>query len=93
MRLTVAKVQMQYMTDGTPASIAADIVTVLEVYPEKANITWITTSLLHLLGSPIAAINLPSTYPGSTNPMLWWTTPNMEVVAAAFVESGKRIAN
>lgn len=59
------------MTDGTPASIAANIVTMIEK-KGIANMTWVAQSLRNILGGDISSFPMPSTYPGAMNPLLWW---------------------
>jgi hypothetical protein len=55
---------------------------------EPANISWVMQSLVYLFGNPISNIALPSSFPGAVNPMLWWTTPNMQVSDPADLEAG-----
>lgn len=31
---------------------------------------------------------LPGFYPGTVNPLLWWTTPNLQVVATSLISAG-----
>jgi hypothetical protein len=75
------------MTDGTPASIAANRVDVRE-YGDKANITWMYQALINLLGTPLNVIPLPAAYPGATNSIVWWTTTNMQTMSYAFLAAG-----
>jgi hypothetical protein len=50
-------------------------------------------SLQYLFGADLINLNMPATFPGAVNPMLWWTTPNMQVVSAADLEAGLRLLN
>jgi hypothetical protein len=81
-----AIVEVTYMTDGTPASIATKAVRIREI-GQPANMTWMFLGLQSMLGTE-GAIRLPPTFPGAVNPLLWWTTPNMQVVSAPFLEAG-----
>ena len=82
-----AIVQMTYMTDGTSASIAAKKIAVRSI-GDSANMTWVSQALSNILGGNSTAFPMPPTYPGSVNPLLWWATPNIEVVNSAQLEPG-----
>jgi hypothetical protein len=81
-----AIVEVTYMTDGTPASIATKAVRIREI-GQPANMTWMYFGLVSMLGTD-SALRLPPTFPGAVNPLLWWTTPNMQVVSAPLLEAG-----
>ncbi|KAI8914363.1 hypothetical protein EDD86DRAFT_199167 [Gorgonomyces haynaldii] len=82
-----ARVTAKYMTDGTPASVAINSVTIDEVH-EAANMSWVLASLQNALGGDISAVRMPKSYPGAMNPMLWWATSNMQSINAAYLNSG-----
>jgi hypothetical protein len=81
-----AIVEVTYMTDGTPASIATKAVRIREI-GQPANMTWMFLGLQSMLGTE-SAMRFPPTFPGAVNPLLWWTTPNMQVVSAPLLEAG-----
>jgi hypothetical protein len=80
-------IEMRYMTDGTPASIAAEKATIRS-YEEKASMKWMHFAFQALFGGNVTAFALPSTFPGAVNPLMWWTTPNMQVSSASLLEEG-----
>ncbi|KAI8914365.1 hypothetical protein EDD86DRAFT_216586 [Gorgonomyces haynaldii] len=82
-----ALVTGKYMTDGTPASIAIASVSVREVLGDADN-SWIYQALVNFFGGSITATELPATYPGSVNPMLWWMTSNMQGISSASLGAG-----
>ncbi|KAJ3321812.1 hypothetical protein HDV06_003814 [Boothiomyces sp. JEL0866] len=83
-----ATISTTFMTDGTPASIAPKVVEILSV-GQPANITWIYFAIKSILGGQVeSSTALPAPYRGCINPLLWWTSPNMEVVNAALLEAG-----
>jgi hypothetical protein len=82
----IGKIQVTYMTDGSPASIAPERVEIHE-YLEAYDIQWIEHGFKTLLGTT-GYIKLPPTFPGSVNPMLWWTSPNMQVISPSLLEKG-----
>ncbi|KAJ3267873.1 hypothetical protein HDV01_003868 [Terramyces sp. JEL0728] len=83
-----ASISTTFMTDGSPASIAPKFVEILSV-GQPANITWLFAAFKNIFGGDAeSATDLPQTYRGTINPLLWWTSPNMEVVNAALLEAG-----
>ncbi|KAJ1549046.1 hypothetical protein HK405_010718 [Cladochytrium tenue] len=83
----VAELQILFRTDGTPASIAADTVKLINsVGP--ANITWLKYALTQLVEGPVSAFRLPPQIPGSINPLLFWTTPSLVSTDLSMVEAG-----
>ncbi|KAI8916124.1 hypothetical protein EDD86DRAFT_253469 [Gorgonomyces haynaldii] len=76
-----------YMTDGTPASIAIREA-IIRTEGETVSINWPYQALVNLLGSEYAAIELPQVYPGSVNPLIWWTTKDMQSVNTGLLEPG-----
>jgi hypothetical protein len=95
---TTADVLIEYMTDGTPASIAAKEVWIRNITGE-GNMTWVYEALVNILNirdkvesevaQPLVGnITLPQTVAGITNPLLWWTTPNLIMVDLSLLEAG-----
>ncbi|KAI8909126.1 hypothetical protein EDD86DRAFT_190954 [Gorgonomyces haynaldii] len=84
-----AEIVSTYMTDGTPASIALKIVDLRSV-GDKVDQTWVYQALNNLIGNGVGVgfFELPSTYPGATNPLLWWATTNMQTVSRTYLSSG-----
>ena len=82
-----ARVQATYMTDGTPASIAIQKVSVRERGSE-GNMTWVYEAIKNVLGGVDSSVVLPSTIPGTMNPLLWWTTPNLLTIDPALLNAG-----
>ncbi|KAI8914364.1 hypothetical protein EDD86DRAFT_199168 [Gorgonomyces haynaldii] len=77
----------KFMTDGTPASIALKSVDVRSEDGPADN-TWLMAALTNILEGSVNSHVLPKVYPGAINPMLWWTTANMQGVNAAFLSAG-----
>jgi hypothetical protein len=84
---TAANITATYMTDGTPASIAAK-----EVHIRDGNVTadmkWVYHSMMNIMNQSPNVHILPSTIPGTMNPLLWWTTPNLLTIDPAFLNAG-----
>jgi hypothetical protein len=85
--LKAANVRMEYMTDGTPASIAAKKVE-LESIISDANITWLGIAYRNILGGEYSASLLPSLTPGTINSVLWWTSTRRFDIHPALLEFG-----
>jgi hypothetical protein len=83
----VADIEMKYMTDGTPASIAAKKARILKV-KEKADMEWLYKGYTWIMNGRIAAVEMPGLYPNTVNPLLWWTTQNTMEVSASLLEAG-----
>jgi hypothetical protein len=82
-----ASIRMVYMTDGTPASIAAKKATILET-KEKANMTWLFRGYLFAMGNRIAPLEMPGLFPNTVNPLLWWTTQSTLQISPSLLEAG-----
>lgn len=78
---------MKYMTDGTPASIAPQAIEIRSVLG-AADMSWVMASLQNMLGGDVTHAQLPSTYPGSVNPLLWWSTSNQQAINTAALTEG-----
>jgi len=80
-----------YKTDGTPASIACKRVDILEE-GEAADMGWLDESMNSFLESEsatnISTHPLPSHWPGSVNPLLWFTSTNTRDAGLGLVEPG-----
>jgi hypothetical protein len=85
-----ATTQMEYMTDGTPASIAAKIVELISVNG-PANITQMGLAYQNILGGVFSTNILPGLTPGSVNSILWWATPNTLNLSPVLLESGLEV--
>ncbi len=78
---------ISYMTDGTTASIAANSVNILS-NGIAANMTWVKSALVAIFEGENSILPLPPTIPGTVNPLLWWTTPNLLASDPAALEAG-----
>jgi hypothetical protein len=85
-----ATTEMEYMTDGTPASIAAKIVELISV-DGPANITQMGLAYQNILGGVFSTNILPGLTPGSVNSILWWATPNTLNLSPVLLESGLEV--
>jgi hypothetical protein len=82
-----AIVEMKYMTDGTPASIAQDVATLREV-KEPASLDWLENAMVAIMDGPVTGYQLPATVPGMINPLLYWTTSNLLAINPSLLEAG-----
>ena len=80
-------VEMRYMTDGTPASIAQENVKIREI-GEPANIDWVYSAMVSILGNQTADYELASTVPGVVNPLMYWTTSDLLSINPSLFEYG-----
>jgi hypothetical protein len=55
---------------------------------EKADISWVYRGLKILFGANVTAVPMLQPFPGSTSPLLWWTTTNRQAVSASILEAG-----
>ncbi|KAJ3241650.1 hypothetical protein HDU78_001721 [Chytriomyces hyalinus] len=81
-------VENTFMTDGTTASIAPDVVKAMEIVGPGNIEKWLAFGLNCLIEGPVSGFLLPPTVPGQVNPLLWWTTPNLIAIDRAAVEAG-----
>lgn len=77
----------QYMSDGSTSSIALKSVLIRNVL-EKGNISWVHKSLMNIMGSNVSTHQLPSIVPGAVNPLLWWSTVNLQEISPPFLAVG-----
>jgi len=83
-----AIIEVQYMTDGTPASIAQAQSHVREV-TKKANIDrWLYQSLVNIYQGDLTVQYLPATVPGMLAPLMYWTSPDLIAIDMSMVEAG-----
>ncbi|KAI9356227.1 hypothetical protein DFJ73DRAFT_823457 [Zopfochytrium polystomum] len=83
-----AELQIMFRTDGTTASIAADTVQFISDNGPSDIDNWLAFAFTKLVDGPVSAFTLPPQVPGSLNPLLWWTSPNLISVDRALLESG-----
>ncbi|KAJ3071646.1 hypothetical protein HDU98_005005 [Podochytrium sp. JEL0797] len=82
-----ALLEIQFMTDGTSASIAPNTVTFLS-NTGPADLTWLSFAMTAITNGPTSYYLTPPTVPGSLAPLLWWTSPNLIAIDRAAVEAG-----
>ena len=84
-----AVVKMEYMTDGTTASIAQKDVRVRAYLDQAPDLNlWAYEALDNILGSGVQVIPLPSPVPAMMSPLLWWTTADLMAIDPALLEAG-----
>ena len=83
-----AEVLMEYMTDGTTASIAPKYVEVRKIDGDADINAWAHTAMVHLLGAGVQTIALPSQTPAMISPLLWWATVDLMAIDPAMIEPG-----
>jgi hypothetical protein len=66
------------------------VVDKLLIYKKKdaADMSWVYRGLLNLFEGRISKTPMFQVSPGSTNPLLWHTTTNMQAVSASILEAG-----
>jgi hypothetical protein len=85
---TKASVLIQYMTDGTTASIAQKY-TEARYITETANLdVWAYKALVNMIGTNQTAYPLPPMVPGMMTPILWWATADLMTINTDFFEAG-----
>nr|KAJ3421773.1 hypothetical protein HK105_002330 [Polyrhizophydium stewartii] len=83
-----ATIMVQYMSDGTTASIAPRLVEV-RTLSEPADLQyWLSNAMNAILEGPFSHTRLPPTFPGTVNPLLWWATPNLIAIDPSLIEAG-----
>jgi hypothetical protein len=95
-----ANILVEYMTDGTPASIAAKLSEIRynETHPDlsslsDANVNWLYEALKNIhkddeSDGQFSSVRLPPNVPGALTPLFWWTTPNLIQSDPALLEAG-----
>ncbi|KAI9342013.1 hypothetical protein BDR26DRAFT_859936 [Obelidium mucronatum] len=84
----IMMLEIQFMTDGTTASIAPNIVRPLYSIGRADVKKWLFFGMNAITNGPVSSYLTPPTVPGSLAPMLWWTAPNLIGMDRAIVESG-----
>ncbi|KAI8913346.1 hypothetical protein EDD86DRAFT_187862 [Gorgonomyces haynaldii] len=82
-----AMIYTEMITDGTTASVAPKLSTLRET-KDKADMYWMYMAYKNIFGGDFSVIPTPSSLPGATNPLFWWTTPDMRVVSASAIDAG-----
>ncbi|KAJ3259321.1 hypothetical protein HK103_002519 [Boothiomyces macroporosus] len=82
-----ASISITFMTDGTPASIAPKKADILSV-GSTSDISWMYAAYVAILEGAQTSTMLPETFKGSINPLLWWTSSNMQSVNPALLSAG-----
>lgn len=85
---TKLDVEIRYMTDGTPASIAAEAVFIRKLHENLTDFNAPHFALKTILGGQISSFEMFATIPGVMNPLLWWTTPNLLATDPALLDAG-----
>ncbi|KAJ3071644.1 hypothetical protein HDU98_005003 [Podochytrium sp. JEL0797] len=83
-----AHLEIQFMTDGTSASISPNTVTFLSSTGTADIPTWLSFAMNAITNGPTSYYLTPPTVPGSLAPLLWWTSPNLIAIDRAAVEAG-----
>jgi hypothetical protein len=60
----------------------------LELYDAADVQNWLSSAFKNILDGPVSAFFLPPTVPGSTNPLIWWTTPNLVAIDFSLLAPG-----
>ncbi|KAJ3324754.1 hypothetical protein HDV06_006012 [Boothiomyces sp. JEL0866] len=82
-----ASISITFMTDGTPASIAPRKADILST-GSSSDISWLYAAYVSILEGVQTSTLLPETFKGSINPLLWWTSTNMQSVNPALLSAG-----
>ena len=83
-----ATIQMEYMTDGTTASIAQKDVRVREELDSADLNQWAYFALNAVLGDGVQTNALPAQVPGMLSPIMWWATVDLMAIDPAMFEAG-----
>ena len=79
------EVQISWMNDGHPTRNAPNVVA-LNTLGAKANMSWLHLATVKAFGAETSSNQMVGFYPGTVNPLLWWATPNMQVVATSGIQ-------
>ena len=83
-----AVIMMQYMTDGTTASIAQKF-SFIRTVGEPADLKeWAYAALRSMLGDGVQKFAVPTQVPGALATLLWWTSTDLMCIDPALVEAG-----
>ncbi|KAJ3094668.1 hypothetical protein HK100_006065 [Physocladia obscura] len=83
-----ATLEIQFMTDGTTASIAPNTVSLVESTGQADIETWLSFGMQAIIEGPTSLYFTPPTVPGSLTTLLWWTSPNLISIDRALVAAG-----
>ncbi|KAL2916459.1 hypothetical protein HK105_203892 [Polyrhizophydium stewartii] len=83
-----AEIMIQYMSDGTMASIAPRQVEIRSLLGAADLQYWLSNAMNAILEGPFSHTRLPPTFPGAVNPLLWWATPNLIALDPSLIEAG-----
>jgi len=82
-----AFIEISWMNDGVnvrSAPNAAKSVTITD----DAKFDWLHTAVKNAFGDKVTSQKLPGFYPGTVNPLFWWTTPNLQTMSLSFLTGG-----
>jgi hypothetical protein len=83
-----ATIMMEYMTDGTTASIAQKFAFIRDI-GDAANVdVWAFDALQNILGSGVTKFPMPSQVPGTLTSLMWWTSTDLMCIDPALLEAG-----
>ena len=82
-----ATILVEYMTDGTTASIAQKTAYTRDLVGD-ADLTWAFAALQNMFGAGVNTHVIPSQVPGMMTPLFWWTTPDLMAMDPALLEAG-----
>ena len=83
-----ADILVNYMTDGTTASIAIKSASILGTTGTADISTWAFTAMKNVMGGSVSAQVLPNVIPSVLNPLFWWTTPNLIGIDHSLLDAG-----
>ena len=82
-----ALIEMRYMTDGTPASIAQENAK-LRYLTGGADLSWVASGITNILGGDLTYYEMTPTVPGMINPLLYWCTSNLQSINPTLLDAG-----
>jgi hypothetical protein len=81
-----------YMNDGSNARNAPNAVNVETLGKTFANMSWLNVAAVTAFEGTTSSQEMVGFYPGTVNPMFWWATPNLQVMATSLVSAGMETA-
>ena len=82
---TKAEIMIQYMTDGTTASIAQKFAFTRSIIEQADVNTWAYSAMEFMLGAGVQQFAMPSQVPGSLTSLLWWASSDLMCIDPALV--------
>ncbi|KAI8892599.1 hypothetical protein BC833DRAFT_611241 [Globomyces pollinis-pini] len=82
------KIKAEYMTDGHYASTVLKRVTKYKDMNIEADLSMLYQALVLQLGGLTSEITLDQTFPSSVNPIIWWTTVDIQTISPPFLSAG-----